>query len=336
MNSALARLMVIGALQIAPLVLAAQKPTPAVLNGTVRDADGRPIPDVMVDISPGRRHFTTDTRGHFHVDKLPLDSLVMIVRRVGLVPQTYDMNLMAGQNEMNITMEQVPQVLDAVRNQTEQTGLFGVVGDTAFDLVPGALVSTVVRQATTGTNEKGQFFFDPVSPGADMVDVRKLGFRPRMVSFTIPPKGGQRLAIWLTPLPSGLDERALKRLSAPSFAIQHELFNFGMRRRWASSGQSMFAPRDVLSKYANNKQADEALRFLPRFNGVHAEDIDCVMVDGTWAGGTVDRYTTNEMESLEIAVTGLLSTTEQERCAWNSNGRGGYRSHWVAIIMLRH
>jgi hypothetical protein len=330
-------LLAIAALAAAPhRALTQDRPT-AVLAGVVKDVDGKPIPDVVVDVSPGKRHAVTDDRGRFRFDRLPTDSLVMIVRRVGLVPLTFDMTLVPGQNDVNITMEQVPQILDAVRNQTEQTGLFGVVGDTAFDIVQGAAVSTVMHKDTKTTNEKGQFFFDPVKPGPDMVDVRKLGYRPRVVSYTMPVKGGQRVAIWLTPLPAGLDERAMRRLSAPSNALVQELFDIGLRRRWASSTRSMFATREQLALYARGMRLDEAIRYLPKFGTVRPYDIDCVIVDGSMASGFFDQYTADEIETLEVTAVGLLSEGERRSCTRNgSSGVAHRQEHWAALIMLRH
>ena len=319
---------------------------------------------MIVDISTGKKHAVTDDRGRFRIEKLTTDSLIMIVRRVGLVALTFDVVLVPGQNDVTITMEQLPQILDAVRSSTEQTGLFGVVGDTAYEVVTGANVATVVHKMTATTNERGQFFFDPMLPGADMVDVRKLGFRPRIVSFTMPPRGGQRVAIWLTPLPSGLSESELRHASAPSNALVQELFNFGQRRRWAASGRSMFATREILAQYASGLRADEALSHLPRFGNVRPNDIDCVIVDGTMASGFFDQYYTNEIESLEITAVGSLSPSERLGCTSNGNVRtptglppsssgsgsrgiqdspgsrgGGFmsqRQHWAALIMLRH
>jgi hypothetical protein len=313
----------------------AQKPAAAVLTGIVKDLDGKPISEVMIDVGGVKKHALTDGRGRFRIDKLAADSIVLIARRVGLVPQTVEIALVPGQNEVTITMEPVPQVLDAVRTATVQTGLFGVVGDTAFDIVPGASVTTIVHHASTTTNEKGQFYFDPVKPGSDMVDVRKLGYRPRIVSFTMPVKGGQRVAIWLTPLPAGLDERALRRMSAPSNALVQELFDFGQRRRWASSTRSMFATREQLAEYASGMRADEALAHLPRFGTVHPEDIDCVLVDGTISGEGLENYAANEIETLEITAVSTLSPYDQRRCSANAPGFL-HRQHWAALIMLRH
>jgi hypothetical protein len=348
-------LVALAALIAAPHTSPAQNPPApaAALNGTVKDVDGKSLRDVIVDVSGVKKHAVTDDRGRFRIDKLTTAPLVMIVRRIGMVVQTYDVNLVPGENEVSITMEPLPQILDAVRSATEQTGLFGVVGDTAFNIVQGASVSTIVHKSTALTNERGQFFFDPVQAGADMVDVRKLGFRPRIVSFTMPPKGGQRVAIWLTPLPNGLDEKSIRRMSAPSNALVQELFDFGQRRRWASSARSMFATREMLAQYASGMKADEALRYLPRFGTVRPYDIDCVIVDGTMAAGFFDQYYTNEIESLEVTAVGLLTPEEQRNCTSNGNadiGNGGppmqrgrgsssssmRRQHWAALIMLRH
>ena len=319
----------------APSDALAQKPASAVLTGTVNGLDGKPIAEVIVDVSAAKKHAVTDDHGHFRIEKLPADSITMIVRRVGLVPQTIEITLVPGPNEVSVTMEPVPQVLDAVRSATAQTGLFGIVGDTAFNLIPGAAVTTIVHHATTTTNEKGQFYFDPVKPGADMVDVRKLGYRPRIVSFTMPEKGGQRVAIWLTPLPAGLDDRAMRRLSAPSNALVQELFDFGQRRRWASSTRSMFATREQLAQYASGMRADDALPHLPRFGTVRPDDVDCVIVDGTMAGGLLQDYAADEIETLEITAVGMLSSVERSHCAASSGGFA-HRQHWAALIMLRH
>jgi hypothetical protein len=318
-----------------PSRIAAQGTGTAVLSGVVTDPGGRPIAEVTVDVTGAKRHAITDDRGRFHIDKLPADSVVLIARRVGLVPQTVEIALVPGQNEVAVTMEPVPQVLDAIRNSTEQTGLFGIVGDTAFDIVQGATVSTIVHKETATTNEKGQFYFDPVKPGQDMVDVRKLGYRPRIVSFTMPVKGGQRVAIWLTPLPAGLDARAMRRLSAPSNALVQELFDFGQRRRWASSSRSMFATREQLAEYASGLRADDALAHLPRFGTARPSDIDCVLVDGTISASDLEDFATDEIETLEITATFTLSQFDQRRCSQNAGGFA-HRQHWAALIMLRH
>jgi hypothetical protein len=332
----LAWLVVPVTLGVTPAGAFAQGAERAVLVGTITDVDGHPLPGVFVDFSGSKRHARTDDRGHFRMDKLPTDSLIMIVRRVGLVPMTFDLLLVPGENIVTIRMEQVSQVLDAVRSAVAQTGLFGVVGDTAYDIVAGATVSTVVHKATTVTNQKGQFSFDPVQTGADMVDVRKVGFRPRLVSFTMPPKGGQRVAIWLTPLPPGLDAAALRRASRPSNALVQELFDFRLRRLTASSARSMFATREQLAQYAIGMLASDALRYLPRFGTVRADDIACVIIDGVMAlGSTLYDFSTNEIETLEVTSVRTLQPQDAKRCL--ANAPGSFRpASWAAFIMLRH
>jgi Carboxypeptidase regulatory-like domain len=344
----------------APAGAHAQGPAPAVLTGTVSDLDGHPLPGVYVDVSGPKHHAVTDDRGHFRITKLATDSLIMIVRRVGLIPLTFDLVLVPGENIVTVRMQQVPQQLDAIRTAVEQSGLFGVVGDTAYDVVSGATVKTIVHKASSTTNEKGQFFFDPVEPGADMIDVRGLGFFPKIVSFTMPPKGGQRVAVWLVPLPAGLSLDALRRASAPSNALVQELFEFGMRRRWANPARSMFATREQLAEFASGMRGSDALRYLPRFGTVRPADIDCIMVDGVMAlGSNLDDFSTDEMETLEIIAVGALPPEDARQCRGsapqamsggpptNGVGRGGgsrtggssfsaRRPHWAVLVMLRH
>jgi hypothetical protein len=151
----------------------------------------------------------------------------------------------------------------------------------------------------------------------------------------MPEKGGQRVAIWLTPLPAGLDENAIRRLSAHSNALMQELFDFGQRRRWASSTRSMFATREQLAQYASGMRADDALQHLPRFGLVRPDDVDCVIIDGTMAGGLLRDYDADEIETLEITATGTLTSYERSRCIGSSGGFAR-RQHWAALIMLRH
>jgi hypothetical protein len=101
----------------------------------------------------------------------------------------------------------------------------------------------------------------------------------------------------------------------------------------------MFATREQLAQYAAGMRADEALRYLPRFGSVRPGEIDCVIVDGSMAGGFFEQYNTNEMETFEITAVYLLSASEQRSCTPNGNSSAPpsrMRQHWAALIMLRY
>jgi hypothetical protein len=336
---------------------------PAVLSGTVTDLDGQPLANVGIDVTGSRRRATTDARGKFRVEGLQSGSAFISVRRIGLAPMLLEAQLVAGENILTVTMEPVAQRLDAVRTDVEQTALFGVVGDTAFDIVPGAQVSTIVHKATTLTNEKGQFFFDPIKPGADMVEVRKFGYRPRIISFTVPPKGGQKIVVWLTPLPSGLDSAAMAGMSALSNRVVQSLWEFGFRRRTANVVKSRFATRELLAERALGIQLEDALRLLPNFAGISNSDIICLVSDGqVFTGRGVEGLMADEVETLEVLPVADLPTADRETCSAGASARatsigggsqrgsrlniggrtaaragaGGSASGYAAVVMLRH
>jgi len=174
----------------------------ATLAGVVKDLTGLPIADARVQVADLRRSINTRDDGGFTLHALPAgDTLQVIVARIGYRPLHLELTLAPGANELAVTLEPIAQQLDAVRTVTEQTGLFGVVGDTAYDVVQDARVSiTAGTGAERLTNALGQFAFETVKPGANFLEVRKAGFKPRLISFMQPEKGGTKLAIWMTPL----------------------------------------------------------------------------------------------------------------------------------------
>ncbi len=358
-------LLVFGVAVVAPASLAAQvRREPAILTGTVTDLNGQPLPNVGVDVTGSRRRATTDARGKFRVDGLQSGSAFISLRRIGLAPMLLEAQLVPGENILTVTMEPTPQQLDAVRTEVEQTALFGVVGDTAYDIVAGADVSTIVHKATTKTNEKGQFFFDPIQPGADMVEVKKFGYRPRILSFTVPPKGGQKIVIWLTPLPSGLDSAAMAAMSRLSNRVVQSLWEFGFRRRTSNVVKSRFATREMLADRALGIRLEDALQLLPNFGGISNSDIVCLVSDGqVFTGRGVEGLIADEVETLEILPVASLPTADRETCsggasmramsigtgssrgsrlniggsaAARNSGSGSAAGGFAAVVMLRH
>ncbi|MDQ8154766.1 MAG: carboxypeptidase-like regulatory domain-containing protein [Gemmatimonadota bacterium] len=164
----------------------------AVLTGIVRDLGGVPIANVRLTVVDPRRVTVTTEDGKFTMPKLPSGNTRRLsVGRIGYRPTQLARVLVPGSNERSVDLEPIAHQLDAIRTSVEQTGVFGVVGDTAYEVVVGARVH--LTEGVLGArvaNELGQFAIDTVKPGANLLEVQKERFKPRLVSFTQPAGGG--------------------------------------------------------------------------------------------------------------------------------------------------
>lgn len=291
--------MVLGALSPA----GAQQKSAATLSGVVRDLAGAAVPNARVQVADHRRSANTDPDGSFTVRGLPVsDTLHVIVGRIGFRPVHLVLSLVPGDNVVAVELEPVAQTLDAMRTEVEQSGIFGVVGDTAFGIIAGARVTLTNRSSGDRlTNELGQFAMDTVKAGANMLEVRKPGFKPRLLSFMHPSKGGTRLAIWMTPLPPGA---SLKASELPNRTVQ-ALFDYRGRTRWQNSGAAIIT-RELLTEYGTGMRLDQAIEQMPSqyVRGVRVRTFR-VMVDGdTMPSMTLADFNADDVELVELYPPG--------------------------------
>ena len=90
------------------------------------------------------------------------------------------------------------RALPAIVSSAARGGLSGVVGDTAFQSLPGAEVRVMGEDMVTETDSGGAFFL-PVRQGRYMVTITKPGFADRVVGVTIPSDSGRRITAFLQP-----------------------------------------------------------------------------------------------------------------------------------------
>lgn len=287
----------------APSPAGAQQKAAATLSGVVRDLAGAAVPNARVQVADHKRSANTGADGRFVVRGLPVtDTLHVIVGRIGFRPQHLMLTLVAGDNEVAVELEPVAQPLDAMRTEVEQSGVFGVVGDTAFGIIAGARVTLTNRSSGDRlTNELGQFAMDTVKAGPNMLEVRKPGFKPRLLSFMHPPKGGTRLAIWMTPLPPGSSPKASE---LPNRTVQ-ALYDYRGRTRWRNSGAAIIT-RELLTKHGTGMRLDQAIEQMPAqyARGVRVRRF-IVMVDGdSMPGMTLADFNADDVEIVELYPPG--------------------------------
>jgi len=287
-----------------PLPAAATKQEPATLTGVVKDLAGLPIANARVQVADLRRSINTRDDGSFALRALPSgDTLQLIVARIGYRPLHIELTLVPGDNALEVALEPIAQQLDAVRTSTEQTGVFGVVGDTAYEVVQEARVRlTAGGDAERLTNPLGQFAFETVPAGANFLEIRKAGFKPRLISFMQPAKGGTKLAIWMTPLgprdAAGKSEFENRTVTA--------LYDFRARARYKNSGAALIT-RDMLARYGIGRRLSEAIDGMPGSltRNIQSRDIGRVIQDEIEVQGfTLEDFNADDVEMVELYPAG--------------------------------
>jgi hypothetical protein len=116
--------------------------------------------------------------------------------------------------------------------------LSGVVGDTAFNPLPGALIEVVGHNDRTITDSLGAFHL-PLKPGTYTVSVKQPGFGFKVVSAIIPSDSGRRVTVYLTP-----------QSRAPTVLEAHVLEDLSDRLAWGTSRNSRVYTRpELLAKH---------------------------------------------------------------------------------------
>jgi hypothetical protein len=169
------------------------------LIGVVVDTLGRPLDSAQVFVAGHQRSVLTPRDGTFRFDSIGTDTLTVTARRPGYYPASKPVKL--GRNGGTVVFEMIPRLtsLPVVVTEVALTGVRGVVSDTAFNAISGAVVEALGgRAGTAHTDSLGAFVLD-VTPGRYMVRVSKKGKLPQMVGVTVPPVGGRRIAVRLEP-----------------------------------------------------------------------------------------------------------------------------------------
>ncbi|MEO5566987.1 MAG: carboxypeptidase-like regulatory domain-containing protein [Gemmatimonadaceae bacterium] len=87
-------------------------------------------------------------------------------------------------------------------------GLSGVIGDTTYAMVDGAEVRIMGEGKWVLSDSTGAFHI-PIEKGTYAVVVSKKGYGKSLVSVTVPPDSGRKIAVWLGSLPRNPNRTAL-------------------------------------------------------------------------------------------------------------------------------
>ena len=196
------------------------RPGPRVVAGIVVDSAMVPIESVTVSIVSLKDRALSRQDGTFRFDNVKPGTYQVAARKVGYTPQIRDVVVDDRGGVVGLELVPLPQVLAPVISSSTRGGLSGIVGDTAYNVIPGADVWLMSAGARVTTDSSGAFFIE-AKPGHYMLRIARAGFSPRLTSVTIPPDSGRQIVVWLLPsrgaaareaaLMDELSERLLRR-----------------------------------------------------------------------------------------------------------------------------
>lgn len=218
-HSPVRRLLLLGCnfllLPAVPVSGAAQERTQTVL-GVVRDARGAPL--AGADIFLGKQRTVSGPNGAFRLEVAP-GRYPLIVRLVGYRAARSEVTVTESEPlQLEFSLRPEPLLLPTIIVEGERTGIFGVVGDTAYRAAGGATVTLLgPRGGTVKTDSTGRFAFPEAHGGEYIVRVTYPGYAERRFMVELGRGEGRELAITLTP-----GARPAARMENYSFELLRE------------------------------------------------------------------------------------------------------------------
>jgi Carboxypeptidase regulatory-like domain len=273
---------------------APDKPGARKLAGVVRDTGAFAIDSVEVSIVSLQRRVFSKADGTFLFTDVKPGTYEVRARKLGYGPQVREMVVdTAGATGM-FSLVPLSYLLRPVVTTVSRGGLSGVVGDTAFNALPGAEVRVLGHEQHTVTDSSGSFYM-PIRSGSYVVAVKDAGFTERLVSVIVPSDSGERIRVTLAPLTHALSVREV-----------HNVDDLGERLAWRNNQRSrVFTHADLVDMKI--EWLYDAIQI--GYHQVHAGppgmlDEDCIaMVNGGPDTATVGKLTVDDVETVEIYDT---------------------------------
>lgn len=175
-------------------------PVKGAIVGIVMDTAHRVIEGVDVIIKDPRRNVRTDANGRFVITDLVRGENELTVRRLGYEIAVQKIAVTDSGGVARFCLIPEPRGLPAVITSVPRGGLSGVIGDSTYNVLPGAEVKAVAGGAAAITDSAGGFYL-PLKKGTYAVMVKKAGFGSQLLSVTIPNDSGRKIAVWLSSPP---------------------------------------------------------------------------------------------------------------------------------------
>ena len=198
--------LVLALLLPAALIAQSQPLTPKAgsLSGRIVDDVGRPIEDADVLLYQTQQRLRSRADGSFSFDALSTGKYTLEARHLGFTMQTVKVTLKDSGAVVIIKLKRVEFFLPAVLTTANRGGLSGVISDTGYRALHGVSIQVIGANASAESDSTGAFFI-PLKVGSYLVEIKKSGFARQLVSVTVPPDEGRKLAAWMVPQRGGGD-----------------------------------------------------------------------------------------------------------------------------------
>jgi len=249
--------------------LEAQRPLHTV-RGLVKDTEGAPVAGVEIILESPRRMTTSGADGRFALDSVPEGTRRLMARRIGYlavsprfeVPQAPGVSL-------EIVILAAPQQLAPVVVEVERTGIYGVVGDTAYRALAGTLVEILGARIADTTDSLGRFSFGELKNDRHyVIRVSKVGYLARLISVDL-SKRGQEYSIFLSEYRRGTSDWANSVMAAGALA--------DLSARLAMEPKRTRMTRKELERYGTMAVCD-----IPRVRSIVGDDPNIIYRGNNW------------------------------------------------------
>jgi hypothetical protein len=270
-------------------------PGPKIMIGVVRDTFGIPIPGAEVIIPGLAKRLIANGDGVFRFDGVPKGKHTMRARKIGYAPQVREFVVDTAGGIAEFELVPIMKALPAMVTAVDRLGISGIVGDTAYESLPAAVVRLLANGKQTVTDSAGAFYL-AAGPGKYVVSIKKPGYMDKLVSVTVPSDSGRRIMAWLQP-----------RIAPVPVREAHNIDDLQSRMAWVKPTDRLYYTHEDLLKFGSEwiydaVQSAWSRNFPPP---KEAYSRDCmVVVNGGPAITNLSHLTVDEVETLEIYVNG--------------------------------
>ena len=207
--------------------------------GTIRMVGNSGAPLAGAEVLIGSRKATTDASGRFRLDGVAVGAHPITIRRIGYLPIRSSIIVTSpGPDRIEYFLTPAPYLLPSVNVTGRRTGIYGVVGDTAFRAVAGARVAVLgYRSRSVLTDSAGRFAFPNADRGIYMIRVTRPGYLEKRFTVVLERGTGRELGVRLS---AGSGQRVSNREEAALFDLRRRLAMGEPRSRLSRSELDQF------------------------------------------------------------------------------------------------
>lgn len=266
-----------------------EKPRAHAIIGVAYDTAAVPIGGVELSIVDLKRRVFAGVDGRFRFNDIKPGEYAVRARKVGYAPQVRTVVVDEDGGVSEFALLPIPQSLQPTVVSAARGGLGGIIGDTSFKALKGAVVRLLGAGRMAETDSAGHFFFD-VRPGQYFIGVKQPGFADKTLMVRVPRDSGRFVAMylersgkinpWSVHNMENLSSRMASRMTTTSTVYSSDdLEKMGVT--WVGDAIQVAVTRTATRSYPVDDDCDAVLNGGPEIinlKGLTREDIVSVEV----------------------------------------------------------